>query len=148
MVYVYSAAVQTDFLSNPFYALVFFIFASLFLLLSGYLLSSTLIALVAVTAPGLYPMTALKTASDLMAGRRIRFIIRLLFLLLVLAFIWVIIMLPIITIDLWLKGLIDWLQGIPFIPVMLLVMTCFTFVYIAAYLYLYYRRVLAYEDDK
>ena len=148
VVYVYSAAVQTDFLSNPFYALVFFIFASLFLLLSGYLLSSTLIALVAVTAPGLYPMTALKTASDLMAGRRIRFIIRLLFLLLVLAFIWVIIMLPIITIDLWLKGLIDWLQGIPFIPVMLLVMTCFTFVYIAAYLYLYYRRVLAYEDDK
>ena len=148
VVFTYSAAVQTDFLSTPFYALVYFIFAALLLTLSGYLLSSTLIAFVAVSAPGLYPMTALKTASDLMAGRRIRFLIRLIFLLLVLVVVWVVIMLPVITIDLWLKGLISWLEGVPFIPVMLLVMTCFTFIYVAAYLYLYYRRVLAYEDDK
>lgn len=148
VVFTYSAAVQTDFLSQPFYALVYFIFAAALLTLSGYLLSSTIIALVAVTAPGLYPMTALKTASDLMAGRRIRFIIRLIFLLLVLAVVWVVVMLPLITIDLWLKGLISWLEGVPFVPILLLVMTCFTFVYISAYLYLYYRRVLAYEDDK
>ena len=148
VIFLYSAAVQTDFLSTPFYALVFFVFAAAMLTLSGYLLSSTLIALVAVTAPGLYPMTALKTASDLMAGRRIRFIIRLVFMILTLGVVWVVIMLPLMTIDLWLKGLIDWLNGVPFVPVLLLIMTCFTFVYIAAYLYLYYRRLLAYEDDK
>ncbi|MBR3232937.1 hypothetical protein IKF74_01490 [Candidatus Saccharibacteria bacterium] len=148
VIFTYSAAVQTDFLSTPFYALVYFIFAAALIILSAYLLSSTLIALVAVTAPGLYPMTALKTASDLMAGRRIRFIIRLIFLLLVLAVVWVVIMLPLITIDLWLKGLWSWLEGVPFVPILLLIMTCFTFVYIATYLYLYYRRVLAYEDDK
>ncbi len=148
VIFTYSAAVQTDFLSTPFYALVYFIFAAALLLLSGYLLSGTLVALVAVTAPGLYPMTALKTASDLMAGRRIRFVIRLIFLVLVLAVIWVVVMLPLITIDLWLKGLISWLEGVPFVPILLLIMTCFTFVYISAYLYLYYRRVLAYEDDK
>ena len=148
VIFTYSAAVQTDFLSTPFYALVYFVFAAALLLLSGYLLSSTLIALVAVTAPGLYPMTALKTASDLMAGRRIRFVIRLIFLVLVLAVVWVVVMLPLITIDLWLKGLISWLEGVPFVPILLLIMTCFTFIYISAYLYLYYRRVLAYEDDK
>ena len=147
-VFLYSTAVQTDFLSTPFYALVFFIFAGAMVTLSAYLLSSTFIALVAVTAPGLYPMTALQTASDLMAGRRIRFLIRLVFLILVLGVVWVVVMLPLMTIDLWLKGLIDWLNGVPFVPIMLLVMTCFTFIYIAAYLYLYYRRVLAYEDDK
>ncbi len=148
VIITYSAAVQTDFLSTPFYALVYFIFAALLITLSGYLLSSTLIALVAVTAPGLYPMTALKTASDLMASRRIRFLIRLVFLILVLAVCWVVVMLPLITIDLWLKGIWSWLEGFPFVSIMLLIMTCFTFVYISAYLYLYYRRVLAYEDDK
>ena len=148
VVFLYSAAVQTDFLSTPFYALVFFIFAASMLILSLYLLSSTLIALVAVTAPGLYPFTALKTASDLMAGRRIRFLIRVIFLILVLGVVWVVVMLPLMTIDLWLKGLIDWLNGVPFVSVLLLIMTCFTFIYVAAYLYLYYRRLLAYEDDK
>lgn len=148
VIFTYSTAVQTDFLSTPFYALVYFIFAATLIILSAYLLSSTLIALVAVTAPGLYPLTALKTASDLMAGRRIRFVIRLLFLLLVLAVVWVVVMLPLITIDLWLKGLISWLAGFPFVSILLLTMTCFTFVYISAYLYLYYRRMLAYEDDK
>lgn len=148
VVFTYSAAVETGFLTTPFYALVYFIFAALLLLLSGYLLSSSLIALVAVSAPGLYPMTALKTASDIMAGRRIRFIIRLVFLLIVLALVWVVIMLPLITIDLWLKGIAEWLQGWPIVPIFLLIMTSFTFVYITAYLYLYYRRLLAYEDDK
>ncbi|MBR3320310.1 hypothetical protein IKG20_03345 [Candidatus Saccharibacteria bacterium] len=148
VVLTYSAAVQTDFLSTPFYALVYFIFAAAMLLLSLYLLSSTLIALVAVSAPGLYPMTALKTASDLMAGRRIRFIIRLIFLLLTLVILWVVVMLPIITIDLWIKGVWTWLQGVPTVPIFLMIMTSFTFIYITAYLYLYYRRMLAYEDDK
>jgi len=148
VIFTYSAAVQTDFLSTPFYALVYFIFAAAMLLLSGYLLSSTLMALVAVTAPGLYPVTALKTASDLMAGRRIRFVIRLVFLMVVLAVMWAVVMLPLMTIDLWLKGLADWLAGVPFVPVLLLMMTSFTFIYVAAYLYIYYRRVLDYEDDK
>lgn len=148
VIFTYSAAVQTDFLSTPFYALVYFVFAAVLLLLSGYLLASTLMALVAVTAPGLYPMTALKTASDLMAGRRMRLMIRLVFLLVVLAVVWVVVMLPLMTIDLWLKGLVSWLEGVPFVPVLLLLMTCFTFVYVTAYIYLYYRRVLDYEDDK
>lgn len=148
VVITYSAAVQTDFLSTPFYALVYFIFAAAMLILSGYLLSSTLVALVAVTAPGLYPLAALRTASDLMAGRRIRFIIRLIFLLLTLAVVWTVIMLPLITLDLWLKTQLSWLEGVPVIPVLLMIMTCFSFIYMSAYLYLYYRRMLAYEEPK
>lgn len=147
LVIVYSAAVQTDFLATPFYALLFFIFAALMIVLSGYLLSSSLMAFVAVSAPGLYPMKALNTASDLMAGRRIRFVLRLVVLIITLAITWVIVMLPLILFDLGMKNF-EWTEGIPFVPVCLLVMTCFTGIYIAAYLYLYYRWMLGYDTKE
>lgn len=137
----YSAAVQTDFLATPFYALVFFIFAVLMIIASGYLLSSSMIALVAVSAPGLYPMKALNAASDLMMGRRIKFIIRLVAGALLLIIVWVLVMLPLILFDLWMKTF-EWTAGIPFIPICLVVMTCFTCIYVTTYLYLYYRWML------
>lgn len=145
LVIVYSAAVQTNFLATPFYALLFFIFAMLMLLLSGYLLSSTLMALIAVTAPGLYPMEALRTASNLMAGRRIRFVLRIIALLILLVVMWVLVMMPLILFDLWLKQF-EWASLIPFVPVCLLAMTCFTGIYISAYFYMYYRWMLNYEE--
>ena len=146
LIIVYSAAVQTDFLATPFYALVFFIFAVLMILISGYLLSSSLIALVAVSAPGLYPMKAIHAASDLMMGRRVKFILRLVALILTLAIMWVIVMLPLIMFDLWMKTF-EWTEGIPFIPICLNVMTCFTAIYITTYLYLYYRWMLNYDES-
>jgi len=145
LIIVYSAAVQTDFLATPFYALVFFIFAALMLLLSGYLLSSTLMALVAVTAPGLYPMQALRTASDLMMGRRIKFLIRIVAVFIMLVIVWVLVMMPLIMFDLWLKQF-EWASAIPFVPICLLVMTCFTGIYLSAYFYLYYRWMLNYDE--
>lgn len=146
LIIVYSAAVQTEFLATPFYALLFFIFATLMVVLSGYLLSSSLIALVAVSAPGLYPMKALGAASDLMMGRRVRFILRLIAGLLAMAITWVIIMLPLILFDLWMKTF-EWTAGVPFIPICLNVMTCFTVIYFTAYLYLYYRWMLNYDEE-
>ena len=145
LIIAYSAAIETEFLATPFYALIFFIFAALMVLLSGYMLSSSLIALVAVTAPGLYPMKALSTASDLMAGRRIKFILRLIALLFALALVWVLVMLPIILIDMGLKSIFDGLAGVPIVPFFLLVMACFTAIYISVYLYLYYRWMLDYD---
>ena len=145
LVIAYSAAVQTEFLATPFYALVFFIFAALMIVLSGYLLSSSLIALVAVSAPGLYPMKALRTASELMIGRRIKFILRLVALLIMLVIVWVIVMLPLILFDLWMKTF-EWAAEIPFVPICLTTMACFTLIYVTAYLYMYYRWMLNYEE--
>lgn len=141
----YSAAVETDFLTTPFYALLFFIFAVLILLLSGYLLSSSLIALIAVTTPGMYPMRALFAASDLMAERRLKFILRVIYLLIVVALIYVIIMLPVILLDLWLKSFWDFIVGVPIVPFFLVLSTCFVFIYATAYLYQYYRWLLGYQ---
>ena len=148
VIFTYSTAVQTDFLATPFYALLYFLFALALLLLSLYLLSSTLLALVAVSAPGLYPFVALRTASNLVLSRRVRFIVRLVFLVFVLAFLWVLVMLPLITLDLVLKSHFSWLSGFPFIPFCLVFMTCFSFTYFTAYLYLYYLRILNSEDHQ
>lgn len=145
LIVAYSAAVQTDFLSTPFYALVFFIFAALMVVISAYLLSSSLIALVAVSAPGLYPLKALHTASDLMMGRRVKFLLRLVALILMLAILWIIIMLPLILFDMWMKQF-EWTAGIPFVPICLTTMTCFTEIYITVYLYKYYRWMLNYKE--
>lgn len=142
-----SAAVQTNFLATPFYALVFFIFSVLMFLLSGYLLSSSLMALTAVTAPGLYPINALRTAAELMQGRRIRLILRIIALILALAVMWVVVMLPLIMFDLFMKQF-EWTSQIPFVSICLLLMTCFTGIYISAYLYLYYRWMLGYDGKE
>lgn len=144
-VIAYSAAVTTDFLSTPFYALVFFIFAAVMLLLSGYLLSSSVVALVAVTAPGLYPMKALFAAADLMAGRRTRMVLRLLYLILVIILVYILVMLPVILLDMGLKSLWSWLT-LPIVPFFLLLTTCFLFIYLTTYLYLYYRWLLDYQE--
>lgn len=146
VIITYSAAIATGFLSTPFYALVYFIFAALMILISVYLFSSSLIALVAVTAPGVYPMRALFSASDLMAGRRTKFIIRCVYLLIVIAFVYVLIMTPIILLDLWLKSMWDWIYGVPIVSFCMLVVTCFVFVYATIYLYRYYRWLLDYQE--
>ena len=142
-----SAAVQTEFLATPFYALVFFIFAALMILLSAYLLSSSLIALVAVSAPGLYPMKALIVASELMMGRRIKFILRLVALIILLVILWAVIMIPLTLFDTGMKSNFAWASEVPFIPICLTIMSCFTAIYTTTYLYLYYRWMLDYEEE-
>jgi hypothetical protein len=142
VIVTYSAAIATEFLATPFYALVYFIFAILMILLSSYLISGSLMAMIAVTAPGLYPMTALNTANDIIAGRRIRFIIRFLFFSFVLALCWIVVMMPIILIDSALKANIDWLANIPIVSFFLLFMTVFSVVYASVYFYLFYRKLL------
>ena len=146
VIITYSAAVATNFLATPFSPLIYFIFAALLIILSVYLISSSLIAFVAVSAPGLYPLVAIRTARELLAGRRIKFIIRIIYLFFVLIVMWVIIMLPLIALDLVLKKNISWLQGIPVVSFELLLMTCFSAVYSSIYLYLFYRKLLDYDD--
>ena len=139
---IYSTAIATDFLSQPLYAFLFWLFGSLLILLSAYLLPGSILALCASTVPGIYPMQAVHATSDMIQGRRTKFIIRVFFALLFIAVIWVIVMLPLIWLDLVLKQNIEWVEGIPFISFMLQIMTTFTVIYLTSYIYLFYRRML------
>ena len=141
-VILYSTAVQTDFLSEPLYAFLFWLFSSLLILLSAYLLPISILSLMAVTVPGIYPMRAMAAVTDLIQGRRTKFIIRLAFGLLFLGVIWVIVMMPIIWLDLVLKQNVEWLEGVPIVPFFFQLMTTFSVIYASAYVYLFYRRML------
>lgn len=146
VIITYQAAVATEFLSTPFYALIYFIFAALMLLLSGYLVSNSFLALVAVSAPGLYPMAALTTSAELVSGRRLKLLVRLAYLIFVLALTWAVFMIPIILVTLWIQSWgIDWLNVLPIVPFFLLCTTVFSLIYFATYSYLFYRRLLDYE---
>lgn len=139
---VYSTAIATDFLSQPLYAFLFWLFGGLLILLSAYLLPGSILAICATTVPSIYPMQAVHATTDLIQGRRTKFIIRLAFGLLFVAVIWVIVMLPLIWLDLVLKQNIEWLEGVPFVSFLLQIMTTFTIVYFTSYVYLFYRRML------
>ena len=54
---------------------------------------------------------------------------------------WVIVMLPLILFDLFMKQF-EWTTEVPFVPICLLIMSCFTGIYCTTYLYLYYRWML------
>lgn len=128
----YSAAVETNFLAEPFYALLFLVFAGLMILITGYLWSGTVMALTAVSAPGLYPIDALKAANELMLGNRIKFVLRLIAVFLILSVIWVIFLWPLLA-----------LSAAPLvISVMITILSCFSVMYLATYFYLYYKWML------
>lgn len=143
---LYSVAISTDFLSQPLYAFLFWLLGVLLIVLSLYLLPVSLIALSSVTVPGIYPMQALYAAMDVIQSRRIRYIMRLIFLIIFLALIWIIIMLPITWLDLFLKEEMGWLVGFPIVPICLQLMIAFSIIYVTTYLYLFYRRMLDAAD--
>lgn len=132
VVIAYSAAIETGFLAAPFYALLFWGFAAVMIMISGYLLSASLVALLAVTAPGVYPFKALMMASELMRGRKMRFMIRILALGLLLLMIFTLVILPLSSL------------GVPaeVLAVVVEIVGCFGVVYMATYFYIYYRWLL------
>lgn len=114
-------------------------------LLSVYWLVGSFMALVIVTLPGMYPLQALKTAGDLVVGRRIRILLRLLWLVFTLALLWLVTMVPLILFDAWIKGVFPKISSAPLVPVGLLLVSSMTIVWAATYVYVFYRKVV--EDE-
>lgn len=141
----YSAAVSSGLLAGGVEAMLFWFAASLLALLSVYWVTSTFIALVIVTLPGMYPFTALRTAGDMVVGRRLRILLRMVWLGLTIVVSWAVIMIPIILLDAWIKSVWSAITWLPIIPFSLLVMGSLTIVWAASYVYLLYRKVVA--DD-
>lgn len=141
----FSAASSSGLLDQGIEAMLFWVVALLLTTLSLYWLTSTFFALVVVTLPGMYPMQALKTAGDLVIGRRLRIMLRILWLLAINVVLWIIVMIPVILFDTWLKGIWPTIQWLPLVPVALLIMESVTIVWTAAYVYVLYRKVV--DDD-
>lgn len=142
---VVSVGYQTQFIDGSVAAIAVFIALVLLIVLSLYWATSTFIALVIVTLPGMRPLRAVAIAGDLVIGRRLRILLRLLWLIATILSWWLVIMVPVILLDTWLKSLLTWLAGWPIVPVMVLVMTTATIMWSASYIYLLYRKIV--DDD-
>jgi hypothetical protein len=144
-IFGYGAAVSSGLLEGGAEAMLFWSVAGLLALLSLYWMTSTAIALVVVTLPGMYPMQALRTAGDLVVGRRVRILLRLLWMALAVVITWLIVAIPIILFDEWLKSILPAVSWLPLVPIMLLTMSSLTAIWVASYIYLLYRKIV--DDD-
>lgn len=141
----FSAAVASGLLEGGVEAMLFWVVATLFIVLSLYWATSTLIAMVVVTLPGMYPFRALKTAGDLVVGRRLRLLLRFVWMLLLIMLAWAVIVIPVILFDGWLKVMVPTIDWLPLVPLSILAMGALTIVWSASYVYMLYRKVV--DDD-
>lgn len=141
----YGAASTSGLLAGGVEAMLFWVVAGLLAVLSLYWITSTAFALIIVTLPGMYPLQAIKTAGDLVIGRRLRILLRLLWMMISLVITWALVVIPIILFDMWFKDVWPATDWVPIVPLSILILSSLTIVWVSSYIYLLYRKVVA--DD-
>ncbi len=142
---IHSAAIDSGLVEGGVQEMTLWCVLVLLGVLSLYWVTSTAIALVVVTLPGMYPFQAIRTAGDLVIGRRLRILLRLLWGLILMLIVWVFLVIPIILFDGWIKTVWSVIEWLPIVPISILVMSSVSIVWCAAYVYLLYRKVV--DDD-
>lgn len=133
----YISAETVGAFDDALFTTLFWIIDIILILLSSYWLTSSLFALVIVTLPGMYPIKALKAAGDLVIGRRLRVLYRLMWLGFTIVCLWVIGLLPFIGFNSVVK-----IDSTPIVPVVVLLLSSLTLVWSSAYIYLLYRKMV------
>lgn len=140
-----ATAWQTGLIGGGAAAMLLTVVFALIALLSLYWIVSTLVALVVATLPGTYPMQALTISGDLVVGRRLRLVYRTVWLLLLIVSSWVVVMIPVILLDGWMKSSFEQIHWLPIVPMALLLVGIATIMYACSYIYLLYRKMV--EDE-
>lgn len=144
-VLIYNAAIYSGLISGGVEGMLLWMALLLLGILSLYWITSTIIALAVVTLPGMYPFQAIRTAGDLVIGRRLRILLRLLWVSILTIIVWLVTVIPIIMIDTWMKQTWPAISWLPTVPIALLVMSSVSIVWLASYVYMLYRKVV--DDD-
>ena len=147
MALAYSALVSVHILTEGFGMMLFGLLAASVLTLVLYWVTSTIIALVVVALPGMYPLRAIQAASDLVVGRRIRIMLRIVWAFVYSSVIWCVVMVSLVLLERGLSSKLKWLESVPIVPFAGAFMMALLFVWLAAYIYLLYRKVVA-DDAK
>ena len=147
MALAYSALVSVHILTEGFGMMLFGLLAASVLTLVLYWVTSTIIALVVVALPGMYPMRAIQAASDLVVGRRLRIMLRIVWAFVYSSVIWCVVMVSLVLLERGLSSKLKWLESVPIVPFAGAFMMALLFVWLAAYIYLLYRKVVA-DDAK
>lgn len=122
---------------NGVESMLFGMGALLLIVLSLYWLCSSVFALLIVTLPGTYPVAAIRAAGDIAVGRRVSLIFRLLWLAVVVGFIWAVIFIPVLLLDIWMN--VNWS---PLVALTVQLLSGFSLLFAAAYIYMLYRRMI------
>lgn len=136
-VIAYSSALSAGALAGGVEAMVFAVAAGLMVILSLYWATSSFFAALIVTIPGTYPMRAIRMAGDIVLGRRLGVMLRLLWLGFILVLWWAIILIPMIILADKLAP--AWL---PLVPVTIQFLSASSVLFGATYIYLLYRKMI------
>ena len=147
MALAYSALVSVHILTEGFGMMLFGLLVASVLTLVLYWVTSTIIALVVVALPGMYPLRAIQAASDLVVGRRLRIMLRIVWAFVYSSVIWCVVMVLLVLLERGLSSKLKWLESVPIVPFAGAFMMALLFVWLAAYIYLLYRKVVA-DDAK
>ncbi|MFZ1258643.1 MAG: hypothetical protein WAQ25_04200 [Candidatus Saccharimonas sp.] len=142
---VYSGLSSARILDGGFAAMLFWLVAVLVAALVLYWVTSTVIAMVIVTLPGMYPIKAMRLAGDVVVGRRLRVLYRILWGVLLMCLLWAVVLIPLVLLDTALGGTWQQFKAVPLMPVAVACMSAYSTVWLASYVYLLYRKVV--EDD-
>lgn len=118
---------------------------ALIVVLSLYWMTATGFAMVIATLPGVYPLEAMKLAGDVVIGRRVRILLRMVWLILLLIVAWAVVLVPMILLDGAIKSWWPAIEAMPIVPLAALCMAAVSVVIAAVYIYLFYRKVV--DDD-
>lgn len=140
----YNAALSSGLLDGGVASMLFWLAAGLLVVLSLYWITSSLFAMIIITLPGMYPYKAIKTAGDIMVGRRIKLLLRWMWMAFVVIVASLVVMIPIILLDMGIKNLWPAIEWVPIVPVALLFWSAVSTVWMATYVYLLYRKVVDY----
>lgn len=145
----YSAATASGLISGGgMPAMLFWAAAGLLALLSLYWITSSLFALIIVTLPGTYPMKALKISGEIVTSRRIKILLRFLWMIVCVAIFWAGSLAIVVLLDMGVRAIWPSVTWLPLVPVGLLIVSTLVVFWSSAYVYLLYRRVVDSEPAK
>jgi len=134
---VYVSATTSGLLDGGIETAMFSIALLFILVLTLYFMTTTLFALFIATIPGTYPIRAYRAARKIVAGQRLRLVMRLLWMAVILLITWFVILVPFVIIVNSVGGGSSWA-----IPIAYQLMVASSIVYATAYGYLLYRRMI------
>lgn len=134
---VYVSATTSGILDGGIEAAMFSIALLLVIVLTLYFMTTTLFAMFIATIPGTYPMQAYHAARKIVAGQRLRLLMRLLWMVVILLITWFVVLVPFVIIVNSVGGGSSWA-----IPIAYQLMVISSIVYATAYGYLLYRRMI------
>ncbi len=107
------------------------------LVLTIYWMVTSLLTLVSVTIPGLYPMRAYYETSIQVAGRRVKILLRILMMFLPLLVLWALVLIPTVLLDSILKP-----KTFPVVQLVVSLLAAISCTWVSTYMYVLYRRIL------